>query len=85
MSDDRVISLTEHREKREPETDPDVAACRGCKSQWFILRGRRNDPPIAASGAVTLRASGMVTGYIGEPVCCECGTPWAPAGGWRRA
>lgn len=83
----RVVSLLDHREKREAETeaDPEVGACRECQNQWFILRGRRNDPPIAASGAVTIDPRGMVTGYIGEPVCCECGKPWAPVGGWRNA
>jgi hypothetical protein len=84
MTDDRkVVSLVEHREKYQPDTevDTETAACADCANVWFILRGRRNDPPIAASGAITLDQQGMPRAYIGEPVCCECGKAWAPAGG----
>lgn len=71
-----VIDLNSRRHEAVA-TDADMALC-PCGSGWFALRGRPADPEIAGNGAVAMSASGMITGYIGEPICVECGRPWAP-------
>lgn len=73
-----VIDLASRRGSSATR-ESDMALC-PCGSGWFVLRGRPTDPQIADNGAVAMSASGMITGYIGEPICAECGEPWAPFG-----
>lgn len=73
-----VIDL-DSRRGSSATTGSDMALCQ-CGSGWFVLRGRATDPEIADNGAVAMSASGAITGYIGEPVCAECGEPWVPFG-----
>lgn len=75
---DNVIDIATHR--RTPSTD-DQAVCT-CGSAWFTLRRRPTDPDNVDHGAVSLTASGSISGYVGEPHCLECGVPWAPTQGW---
>lgn len=72
-----VVSLDDHRSSERRTNHPmDPAECSICGSQWFVLVGRTSDPDVPASGAVTLGIDGMITGYIGDPHCAECGAAW---------
>jgi hypothetical protein len=75
-----VVDLASRRASRDAN---EPGCCRSCDSEWFVLRRRPADPDIAEHGAVTLSHDGRVTGFIGEPVCAECGVTWNPAAGWR--
>lgn len=62
--------------RRAAAADPDPPlSCLACGGQWFTLNG------ILAGmkhGAVTVAASGRVTGYCGVLECVDCGAEAAP-------
>lgn len=66
-----VIDLDARRSAVRP------GRCR-CGCEWFVLRGRANDPSVAEHGAVTLDSDGNITGYCGAVICTECQEPWFP-------
>jgi ribosomal protein L37E len=51
------------------EDSVEVTSCERCGSEWFDLVREDGRP-----GAVTLDATGKVTGRVGELRCNECGT-----------
>lgn len=67
MSDDVIFLQPQHT---------GGAKCAYCGCEWFVLRARWTDPPIAEHGAVTLSTEGNITAYCGQPLCSECGAPW---------
>jgi hypothetical protein len=76
-----VVSTADDARATVTDLDSRRAAVRPgrchCGSEWFTLRGRPGDPPVAENGAVTLSSEGSVTGYCGEPRCAGCGRAWS--------
>lgn len=72
-----MSTLVELDAYRAARTGSRVAEC-DCGSQWFVLKGRPSDPTVASHGAVTLDATGHVTGFAGAPHCSDCNRLWVP-------
>lgn len=58
-----------------PLSDSAPKRCSSCGGEWFRLDGGTSSPDSYRHGAVTMSASGRITGYFGAPVCCDCGAP----------